>query len=67
MSTVVCDITVHNRYDPSNPVVCYDGMLKRSLFPRMREAADTADLVLVIGTSLSGLNSDQVAATPARR
>lgn len=61
-------IEIHGSwYDPSNPVVCYDGMLKRSLFPRMREAADTADLVLVIGTSLSGLNSDQVAAAPARR
>ena len=38
------------RYDPSNPVVCYDGALKPSLFNRMKEAADTSDLVLVLGT-----------------
>ena len=55
------------RYDPSNPVVCYDGTLKSSQFTKMKEAADTADLVLVIGTSLSGLNSDRMALAPAKR
>ena len=55
------------RFDPSNPVVCYDGSLKSSLFSKMREAADSADLVLVLGTSLSGLNSDRVALQPAKR
>ena len=33
----------------------------------MKEAGDTADLVLVLGTSLSGLNSDRVAKDPAKR
>ena len=54
-------------YDPSNPVVCYDGALRQDLFKRMCEEADTADLVLVLGTSLSGLNSDRVAVKPAAR
>merc|ERR1719481_635885 len=54
-------------YDPSNPVVCYDGNLKQEYFQKMKEAADTADLVLVLGTSLSGLNSDRVAKDPAKR
>jgi len=54
-------------YDPSNPVVCYDGNLKHEYFGKMKDAADSADLVLVLGTSLSGLNSDRVAKDPARR
>merc|ERR1719481_2084240 len=53
-------------YDPSNPVVCYDGNLKQEYFQKMKEAADTADLVLVLRTSLSGLNSDRVAKDPAK-
>merc|ERR1719369_1379890 len=54
-------------YDPTNPVVCYDGVMRSDLFRKMRRAADAADLVLVLGTSLSGLNSDQVAIEPAKR
>ena len=54
-------------YDPSNPVVCYDGIMRGDLFSRMKKASDTADLVLVLGTSLSGLNSDQIAIDAARR
>ena len=54
-------------YDPSNPVVCYDGIMRGDLFSRMKRASDSADLVLVLGTSLSGLNSDQVAINPAKR
>jgi len=54
-------------YDPSNPVVCYDGNLKHEHHQKMKEDAETADLVLVLGTSLSGLNSDRVAKDPARR
>merc|ERR1719369_1413907 len=46
---------------------CYDGNLKQEYFQKMKEAADTADLVLVLGTSLSGLNSDRVAKAPAKR
>jgi len=54
-------------YDPSNPVVKYSGSLKGELFPWMEEEAGTADLVIVLGTSLGGLNADQVAITPAKR
>jgi hypothetical protein len=61
-------IEIHGSwYDPSNPVVCYDGALKPILFNRMKEAADTSDLVIVLGTSLSGLNSDRMATAPAKR
>uniref|UniRef100_A0A0G4GHS2 Uncharacterized protein n=1 Tax=Chromera velia CCMP2878 TaxID=1169474 RepID=A0A0G4GHS2_9ALVE len=54
-------------YDPSNPVVKYSGTLHERAFPWMQEAAETADLVLVLGTSLGGLNADQVATKPAQR
>jgi NAD-dependent SIR2 family protein deacetylase len=48
-------------YDPSNPVVKYSGTLHDKCYPWMEHDADTADLVLVLGTSLGGLNADQVA------
>ena len=35
------------------------------MYPWMREDARTADLALVIGTSLGGLNVDQVAVNAA--
>lgn len=54
-------------YDPSNPVVLYSGTLKSEQYPWMREEAETADLVLVLGTSLGGLNADQVATKTAKR
>jgi len=54
-------------YDPSNPVVKYDGTLRGELCENMQELADTADLCLVMGTSLTGLNADQMATTPAKR
>jgi len=54
-------------YDPSNPVVKYSGTLKEEQYPWMQEDAQTADLVLVLGTSLGGLNADQVATNPAHR
>ena len=53
-------------YDPSNLVVCYDGTLHSDLYGKMKDAADSADLVIVLGTSLSGLNSDHVAVNPSR-
>ena len=60
-------IEIHGSwYDPSNPVVCYDGSLRSDLYDKMREEQEAADLVLVIGTSLSGLNADKVAINPAR-
>eukprot|EP01065_Artemidia_motanka_P051101 TRINITY_DN88_c0_g1_i1.p1 TRINITY_DN88_c0_g1~~TRINITY_DN88_c0_g1_i1.p1 ORF type:complete len:528 (+),score=121.13 TRINITY_DN88_c0_g1_i1:70-1653(+) len=54
-------------YDPANPVVKYSGSLHSSAYPWMRREADTADLVLVLGTSLGGLNADQMATKPAGR
>ena len=61
-------VEVHGSwYDPSNPVVCYDGTVRRDIFQRMKEARREADLVLVIGTSLSGLNCDSVATQAADR
>lgn len=54
-------------YDPSNPVVLYSGSLKRHECQWMEEEARSADLVLVLGTSLGGLNADQVATRCADR
>lgn len=54
-------------YDPSNPVVLYSGTLKNDSYPWMRDDAATADLVIVVGTSLGGLNADQVATRAADR
>jgi len=54
-------------YDPSNPVVLYSGTLKSEQYPWMVKEANTADLVIVLGTSLGGLNADQVAIKTATR
>jgi len=54
-------------YDPCNPVVKYSGTLHERSFPWMENDAETADLVLVLGTSLGGLNADQVANNCAER
>lgn len=54
-------------FDPSNPVVKYSGSLRNDCYKWMVNDAETADLVIVLGTSLSGLNADQVAEEPALR
>ncbi|CAJ1965163.1 unnamed protein product [Cylindrotheca closterium] len=54
-------------YDPSNPVVKYSGSLRHSEYKWMVKEAESADLVLVLGTSLSGLNADQVPIKAAHR
>ena len=54
-------------FDPSNPVVKYSGSLHERAFPWMLNDAETADLVIVIGTSLGGLNADRVATETAER
>ena len=54
-------------YDPSNPVVVYSGSLKSRECEWMEEIAGKADLALVLGTSLGGLNADQVAHRAAKR
>jgi NAD-dependent SIR2 family protein deacetylase len=54
-------------YDPSNPVVKYGGFLRDTECQWMQDVANTADLVIVLGTSLGGLNADQVATNAAQR
>lgn len=54
-------------FDPSNPVVKYSGSLRGDLYEDMVDKADSADLCLVLGTSLSGLNSDQCATKTSSR
>ncbi|CAK0802015.1 unnamed protein product, partial [Prorocentrum cordatum] len=54
-------------YDPSNPVVKYSGSLHDRSFAWMEDDANTADLCLVLGTSLGGLNADQLPVKTARR
>mmetsp|Transcript_53842 Transcript_53842/g.149752 ORF Transcript_53842/g.149752 Transcript_53842/m.149752 type:complete len:607 (-) Transcript_53842:146-1966(-) len=54
-------------FDPSNPVVRYDGRLPPRAYPWMHKDALMADLVLVLGTSLGGLTADQMATEAAKR
>jgi len=54
-------------YDPCNPVVKYSGSLHDRAFPWMLSDAATADLTLVLGTSMGGLTADCVATDPANR
>mmetsp|Transcript_22416 Transcript_22416/g.51656 ORF Transcript_22416/g.51656 Transcript_22416/m.51656 type:complete len:458 (+) Transcript_22416:59-1432(+) len=54
-------------FDPSNPVVKYSGSLKNHECAWMEQQCQTADLVIVLGTSLSGLTADQVAILAAER
>mmetsp|Transcript_30335 Transcript_30335/g.44853 ORF Transcript_30335/g.44853 Transcript_30335/m.44853 type:complete len:202 (-) Transcript_30335:505-1110(-) len=54
-------------YDPSNPVVLYSGSLRGYECDWMQKEAETADLALVLGTSLGGLNANQVATATAER
>jgi len=54
-------------FDPSNPVVKYSGSLRGDLFDDMETQADISDLVIVLGTSLTGLNADQCVKNTAQR
>lgn len=54
-------------FDPCNPVVKYSGRLRGDLFDHMERQANTADLVVVLGTSLTGLNADQCVHKTAQR
>lgn len=63
-----CINEVHGSwYDPSNPVVKYNGSLHSQAGAWMHRDAETADLVIVLGSSLSGLNADRVATEAAKR
>ena len=54
-------------YDPSNPVVQFSGSLRGDLFNWMLEIEEETDLCLCLGTSLSGMNADRCAWTPAKK
>jgi len=54
-------------FDPSNPVVQFSGSLRSDLFDWLLEAEQRIDLCLCLGTSLSGMNADRIATTPAKR
>lgn len=54
-------------FNPANPVVKYSGNLHTPCYEQMLDDASTADLVIVLGTSLGGLNADQVATRAADR
>lgn len=54
-------------YDPSNPVVQFSEKLRGDLFNMMLEIEERTDLTLCLGTSLSGMNSDRCAHTPATK
>jgi len=54
-------------FDPSNPVVQFSGKLRSDLFKEMLEWENKADLCITLGTSLSGMNADRCANTPAKK
>jgi len=54
-------------FDDRNPVVKMSGSLRDDLFARLEEWTERADVVLALGTSLSGLHADNVAVECARR
>jgi len=54
-------------FDPSNPVVNMKGQLRNDLFKDLMHCERCADLVLVLGSSLCGMNSDRLVSTCAHR
>jgi len=54
-------------FDPSNPVVAMSGSLRSDLFADLLECERKADLVLAVGSSLCGMNSDRLVSTCANR
>jgi len=54
-------------YDPSNPPVKYTENLKSDLIELLKFESNQTDLLLVLGTSLSGMNADQIAEKIAGR
>jgi len=54
-------------FDPSNPVVQFGGSLRTDLFNWLIQSENKIDLCLCLGTSLSGMNADRTANTPAKK
>ena len=53
-------------FDPANPVLRPGGQVRPDIWQRSLALLDRADLCVVIGTSLSGLDTDLIAETAAR-
>ena len=54
-------------FDPANPVVPMDGALRADNTQHLQQACSRADLVLALGTSLSGVSADKVVSRVAHR
>lgn len=54
-------------WDPSNPVVQFDGKLREDLFRELLQWENDCDLCLAVGTSLSGMNADRLVESCGRR
>jgi len=54
-------------FDPSNPVIPMSGKLRDDLFQDLLRCERTADLMLTLGSSLAGMNSDRLVKTCAER
>jgi len=54
-------------FDPSNPVVPMEGSLRTDLVRRLKGSRESADLVIVMGTSLSGVSADQLVSEVGRK
>eukprot|EP00442_Polarella_glacialis_P048205 CAMPEP_0115052976 /NCGR_PEP_ID=MMETSP0227-20121206/3243_1 /TAXON_ID=89957 /ORGANISM="Polarella glacialis, Strain CCMP 1383" /LENGTH=360 /DNA_ID=CAMNT_0002437211 /DNA_START=169 /DNA_END=1251 /DNA_ORIENTATION=+ len=52
---------------PDNPVIAMSGELRGDLFADLMHCEAHADLCLAVGTSLCGMNADQVVTGPASR
>jgi NAD-dependent SIR2 family protein deacetylase len=63
----LCNSIHGDWFDPSNPVVQFSGNLRSDLFARMLDWEKRATLSLCLGTSLSGMNADRMAESPALR
>jgi len=50
-------------FDPANPVVPMDGALRAENVRRLNAAVERSDLVLALGTSLSGVSADRIVST----
>ena len=53
--------------DPSNPVVPMDGSLRKDLVGKLDHTIKHADLVIAMGTSLSGVSADRVVSSIGKR
>ena len=54
-------------FDPTNPVVPMSGRLRADLVERLRETTRTTDLVIAMGTSLSGVMADSLVSSVGHR